>query len=296
MIGISIIIPTLNRSAYLKNTLDNLLDQEFDFPYEILIIDQSPRQDDLILKHTEGKSIFRYYHIMTFQGLPEARNFGAQNALHNILVYVDDDIECEKDFLQQHFNLHRKLQNLGVLAGGITEKFKDNINCEIGKFVKKSGTPLRGFHQKDSREVDHGGGGNFSVKRDVYLKVNGVDEYLTKGSALYEETDFCLRVKKLGYKIWFHYDAHVFHLAAATGGCRVVNIEKYVYNLIRNRSLIIERHLDGVDKITATLELFRLTIAYTLSYKKASLLGAFCKARKEGRSIGRLSSKMTNYA
>lgn len=295
MTGISIIIPTLNRTTYLKNTLDDLLLQEFEHPYEILIVDQSNRADNLVINHLQGKSIVQYYHITTFRGLPEARNFGAQKAQYDILVYVDDDIECERDFLQQHYNIHKNLDKIGVVAGGITEKFKSNIACKIGKFEKKSATPLRGFHQKDSREVDHGGGGNFSVRREVYLNVKGVDEHLTKGAALYEETDFCLRVKKEGYKIWFHYDAHVFHLAAATGGCRVIDIEKYLYNLIRNRSLIIERHLDGVNKITATIELFRLAIAYIVSYKKASLLTKFFKARKEGKTVGKLSAKMTNY-
>ncbi len=295
MTGISIIIPTVNRTEFLKDTLKDLLVQEFEQPYEILIIDQSPQPDESILRDIKGKYIAKYFHVIHFRGLPEARNFGAQKAQYDILVYIDDDIECQKDFLQQHYNVHKNLTNIGVVAGGITEKFKSNINCEVGKFVKRSATPLRGFHQKGSKEVDHGGGGNFSVNRAVYLKVNGIDEHLTKGAALYEETDFCLRVKKEGYKIWFHYDAHVFHLAAATGGCRVIDIEKYLYNLIRNRSLIIERHLDGVNKITATIELFRLAIAYIVSYKKASLLRNFFKARKEGKIVGKLSAKMTNY-
>ena len=34
---------------------------------------------------------------------------------------------------------------------------------------------------------------------------------------LYEETEICLRVKELGYKVFFNYDAHVWHLAADTG-------------------------------------------------------------------------------
>jgi len=31
------------------------------------------------------------------------------------------------------------------------------------------------------------------------------------GAALYEETEICLRVKELGYKVFFNYDAHVWH-------------------------------------------------------------------------------------
>lgn len=294
MNGISVIIPTLHRTEFLINTLKDLVKQECSFAFEIIIVDQSTQPDEVILKHIQGKPNVRYYHITQFRGLPEARNFGWQNAVYDYVLYVDDDIQCQPNLLSEHYK-YLTDPEIGIVAGGITEAYKGNQDCEVGKFIKSSATPLRGFHKKGAFEVDHGGGGNFSAKKEVLKAVQGIDEHLTKGAALYEETDVCLRVKKAGFKIFFNSDAHVVHLAAATGGCRVEEIDKYLYSLVRNRSLIIERHITGFYKITAELYLFKLFLAYVWSYKKTSLFKVYRQARKEGKKAGKQPVKCTNW-
>lgn len=248
MKSFSIIIPTLNRTKFLLNTLKDLVNQIYVPGFEILIIDQSIQLDQKVKDFCLGYDFIDYHYITHFRGLPEARNYGAQQAKHPYLLFLDDDIECKSNLLKEHAKVLQQ-ESIGVCAGGITEAYKANKEQPIGKFIWYSATPLRGFHKKENKEVDHAGGGNFSVKKQIYLSVNGVDELLTKGAALYEETDFCLRVKKAGYKIYFNYDAHVTHLAAATGGCRVPEIDKYIFSLSRNRSLLIERHLPWYYKI-----------------------------------------------
>lgn len=294
MTGISIIIPTLNRTDFLVKTLDDLFLQAFDHPFEIIIVDQSNQPDQVIISHIAGKEYVKYQHVTQFKGLPEARNYGWQQAKYEYVLYVDDDIECGPYLLSEHFKCLEN-ESIGVVAGGITEKFKQNQECQVGQFVYATATPQRGFHQKGSFEVDHGGGGNFSTKKTVLQKVHGIDENLTKGAALYEETDFCLRVKEAGYKTWYHYEAHVYHLAAATGGCRVEEMDKYLYSLVRNRSLIISRHVKGIAKLTATLFLLKLVLAYTVSYKKVSLLNVYRKARKEGIAAALANVKCTQW-
>lgn len=294
MTGISIVIPTLHRTQFLKDTLDDLFLQEFEYPYEIIIVDQSEKADELIKNQVIPFANVRYFHIIEFRGLPEARNFGWQNAKYDYILYVDDDIKCNSNLLAEHYKLISKPE-IGIVAGGITEANKDNIDCNIGKFIKYSATPLRGFHQKGKKEVDHAGGGNFSAKKEILRKVYGIDENLTKGAALYEETDLCLRVKKAGYTIFFNSDAHVFHLAAATGGCRVQEIDRYLYSLVRNRSLIITRHLNFIHKITAHLYLIKLILAYVVSYKQLHLFDVYIAARNEGAIAGKQSVKCSNY-
>lgn len=295
MKGISVIIPTLNRTDFLIPTLHDILRQQVNQPYEIIVVDQTQDKDQQVITLADRHPLLHYYHIDFFRGLPEARNYGAQKAQYDVLVYIDDDIECQPDFLQRHWNTFLELPDVAVVAGGITEKFKSNPDGKIGQFVSKTATPLRSFHKEGFLEVDHAGGGNFSIRKEFFFKVSGMDENLTKGAALYEETDLCLRVKEAGGKIWFNSAAHVFHLAADTGGCRVADIDKYVYNLVRNRSLIIMRHLKGLDKVTARAELFRLVLAYTISYKKLALIKSFFTARKEGEQTGMEPIRMTVY-
>lgn len=294
MQGISVIIPTLNRTDFLVNTLKDLVVQECAFPFEIIIVDQSKEPDIDVINFVSDYSFVKYHHITFFKGLPEARNFGWQKANFNFILFLDDDIHCNKNLLLEHFQILQQ-EKVGVVAGGIIEVHKENQECKVGDFNFWKATPLRGFHKQGTFEVLHGGGGNFSTKKEVLLKVNGIDENLTKGAALYEETDFCLRVKNAGYKIMFHSKASVNHLAAETGGCRVDEIEKYIYSLVRNRSLIIQRHLKFRYKISAHLYLLKLVLAYAVSYRKPTIFSDYFKARLEGKNAGIASVKCTYY-
>ena len=292
MDGISVVIPTLNRESFLTNTIEYLARQVFDKPYEIIIVDQSPKPNQ---KFEDLGNEVHYHHVTMFKGLPEARNYGAQCARYDYILYLDDDIECNENLLAEHYK-YMSQQHIGIVAGGITEKYKENPKSRnTGVFHFFSATPERGFHLMKNGYVDHAGGGNYSIKKDVFYKVGGVDEYLNVGAALYEETDICLRVKKSGYKVFFNYNAHIWHLAAPTGGCRVLDIEKYIYALVHNRSIIIHRYLNRYQRLTAYFVLVKLVLSYMLAYKNSSLFKVFRKAYTEGRQKASMSPKVTNY-
>lgn len=294
MQGISIILPTLNRTDYLKQTLECLVVQDFEHPFEIIIVDQSTKEDNLIKKYSEQYDFVRYYYINSFRGLPEARNFGWQNSIYDYILYLDDDITCKTNLLTEHYK-YLKQSNIAIVAGGITEKNNPNKEGRIGYFNYFKSEPITGFHGNGRFEVNHAKGCNFSTKKKVLKKVDGIDENLTKGTALYEELDYCLRINKNGYQVFFNSKAHVFHLAAATGGCRVPNINKYIFSLVRNRSFIISRHLKWYHKITAHLFLLKIVLAYAVSYKNSHLLAQYVKARKEGTRLGYQPVKLTYY-
>ena len=295
--GISVILPTLNRANYLATTVDCLMKQDFGLPYEIIIVDQSESINDVMVGRAKDSSPFiRYYHVTEFRGLPEARNFGVQHAQYAYILFLDDDIECGNNLLKEHYKFLAQ-PDIAIVAGGCTEKFKKNPKSRnTGKFHFYKATPERGFQVKDKKYVDHGGGGNYSIRKDVFLKVGGVDEFLNYGSALYEETEICLRVKAFGYKVFYNYDAHVWHLAADSGGCRVPDINHYITSLVHNRALLISRHLKWYHKPTAYLYLLRLVASYAFTYRNPGLFRLFAKAYKEGYKKGKLTPKYTQYA
>lgn len=294
MKAISVIIATLHRTEFLLNTLKDLVKQVCDFPFEIIIVDQSNEIDKEVQNFCEEYSFCNYHHITFFKGLPEARNFGWQKAKYDYILFLDDDIQCNENLLQEHFSILKDV-SVGIVGGQVVEKNNPNTGNRTGIFDKWTANPLAGFHFEGTFETDHGKGCNFATTKQVLLKVNGIDENLTKGAALYEETDFCLRVKQAGYKVMFHSKASVNHLAAETGGCRVPDIKKYIASLVRNRSLIISRHVKGIYKITATLYLLRLVSAYAFSYKDVSLFKQFITSFKEGFSVGKKEVTCTQY-
>ncbi len=287
----SVIIATLNRTDFLLATLKDIVVQEYEPGFEVIIVDQSQMEDRTIQNFCKDYPFIHYHYITHFRGLPEARNYGAKQAKNPYLLFIDDDIQCEPDLLTEHGNTLLK-KNTALVAGGVTEKNKANKGKgSIGKFDKITATPRRGFHQKGYQEVDHAIGCNFSVIKEIFMKLGGIDENLSKGAALYEELDFCLRLKKEGYRIFFNYNAHLMHLVADTGGCRVPDIRKYVFSLARNRSIIIQRYLPWYFQFSAHLYLLRLVISFMVVYKSIAVLRSYRKGIKEGKYIGKSEIK-----
>jgi GT2 family glycosyltransferase len=281
------VVPTLNRSEVLLDCLGDLLQQSHR-PLEILIVDQSdhPSQEleRLVVQHSE---IIQWCRV-GFRGLPAARNFGWRHAEHKAIVFVDDDIRCGPSLMTEHLRA-LQLPNVGVVAGGIEEaRGERGISRWVGRFNHWTATPEHTFSAFMEGEVDHAPGCNFSTWYDVLDRTGGFDETLQVGAALYEETDFCLRAQRAGYRIYFNGRARLTHLAVGGGGCRVRDISAYVYGLAHNRGLIMRRHLAWFHLPTAALRLGMLCVSYATHYRTPvavifGLKGAVAGWRAAGR-------------
>jgi len=70
------------------------------------------------------------------------------------------------------------------------------------------GTTMREWDHSYTRNVDQVIGAFFLVRRPLYEKLGGFDE---RFFVYYEEVDFCLRAKKLGYSSVYIADAKAYH-------------------------------------------------------------------------------------
>ena len=104
IMSISCIIPTLNRSALLKNTIKTLINQTISPDiYEIIVVDNGSVDDTKeilqnIMKETANRQI--RYIFDPEPGLVTGRHRGALEAKGELLVFVDDDIEATSGWLQ----------------------------------------------------------------------------------------------------------------------------------------------------------------------------------------------------
>ena len=285
--GVSVVIPTINRANVLLDTIGDLCSQDFD-NWELIIVDQSDEVNNDVLALLRDCRVPARYFKADFRGLPQARNFGWRHAKAELVLYIDDDIRCGTEFVRAHYDAHSRI-SAALIAGGIDEL---NGNSEQsgapGSLNWWTATSVRNFHFKEGCFCLHGPGGNFSVRRDALDLVHGFDEMLTVGAALYEETEFALRLRRAGFSAWFEPDAHLLHLATPTGGCRVEsNWPKYMYGLSHNRAILIFRHLRWWHRPTALLRLLLLGLSYSRMDRSISPL----KATFRGLSAGRLSAK-----
>jgi GT2 family glycosyltransferase len=269
---VTVVIPTLNRGNYLLDSLRDLLAQTHR-PLEILIIDQSSECPAEVSRLVAEQPELITYRRVTFRGLLLARNYGWQNARHEAIVYVDDDVRCEPNFVAEHVATLLE-PRVGAVAGGIDEQVR-YVPGELRRtrgFRRFTGSPVGAYADHDTYDVDAVKGCNFSVWRKAVAEVGGFDERLNVGAALYEDLELCLRLRARGYRIRFNGEARLTHLAAPSGGCRVPNPRAYVESLAHNRAMLLARHLRWRERPSALLRLVWLVTAYTRANRDLRVL------------------------
>jgi GT2 family glycosyltransferase len=216
---VSVIIPTLNRGQALLDTLAFLLDQDMD-GYEIIVVDQSPpyaeelaTQLSAICNHTQINYIQE-----SIRSLPHARNVGLRAARGSYIIFIDDDVEIEKDFVRQHYEF---MEHYGVsaVAGRVMQENIPEVGALPIRFSRLARVEVAYLNSQVIREVDTFRGCNMAMRRDIFTVVGLFDVNYT-GKAAREESDLALRLKKRGIPILLNPMASVLHLEAPNGGCR----------------------------------------------------------------------------
>ncbi len=288
-IGVSVVIPTLNRDDYLYNSICDILKQDYSL-FEVIVVDQSSvinTEIELLINKNKNKNKLRYYSV-SFKGLPQARNFGWQNALYPIILYIDDDVRIEQGFITAHASGYVD-DGIGIVGGRVLEIGMGGKES-VGSFNPWTATPRGEFACTTSKFVDHVKGCNFSCRKSLLNSLNGFDEQLTVGASLYEELELMLRVKPCKMKVFYKADAVLKHLASSEGGCRVNDdIPKYVYGLAHNKCLVITRHLLWYHKVSSYFRLWLLSLSYSVSMKSLrplySCFKGFIKGYISGKSV-----------
>lgn len=285
--GVSVIIPTINRAEVLLDTIKDILKQDFT-DFEVIVVDQSDDINNDAVELLKNSSVPCRYFKAHFKGLPQARNFGLQKASNDIILYIDDDIRCNTDLVENHYKAHL---NTGatLIAGGITEKNGEVLTSALpGSFNKWTATAIRNYSSKKEGWCCHAPGGNFSIKRKAFIDVGGVDENLSIGAALYEESELALRLEKAGYQAWFEPNAHLIHLASPMGGCRVLkDWPKYMYGLGHNRGILVFRHLAPIYWPTSLARTLLLGISYSRLDKSINPFISVIKGVNAGRKVAK---------
>lgn len=291
----TVVVPTLNRGGSLAGCLRDLLAQRHR-PLEILVVDQSADEPPAEVQAlAAGAPEVIAYRRVDFRGLPQARNYGWQRARHDAILYVDDDVRCGPELAGEHLRALGR-PGVGAVGGGIDEAEKPaDPGPPTGVFDLWLAEARRGFAATGEVEADHVPGGNFSVWREAVRAAGGFDEALAVGAALYEEAEFCLRLRKAGYLVWFNGRARLTHLAAVGGGCRVEDVPAYVRGLAHNRGVVIGRHLRWFHWPSAAARVKWLGLAYALHYRRPAALPACAAGLLKGFLQGRRAPACTDF-
>jgi len=265
-VKISVIIPTHNRPDKLSETLACLRSQDIPATaYEIIVVDDGSTPAVNLPEASEALDC-RLVRLEKL-GRSAARNSGAAAARGEQLVFVDDDMRVESDFLAMHLAAHREWPH--ALRVGEIHLSDEVRSTPFGKFR----------HNLEQHSVPRSRGlvaarnfcaaGNMSIARERFLSLGGFDKAIDSS----EDQDFALRHTDCGGEIVFVPEACAIHCDSA------LDIQSYCLRSewgMENMMPFFQRYPDWPDnvereRVNGPLRLGREPL--TLSLKKAIKLG-----------------------
>lgn len=239
-VRISVIIPTVDREQTVYDLLKHLERQSV-APWEIIVVDQTTVEDPQ-LKEYVTRSRGRVGCIrLAERGLSNARNVGIRQASGEVVLFLDDDIVPEDDLIRSHGERYRDADVAGVggrVSGGYD---RSGDPARVGAFRRLDGKATRNFDSLRACEVEHLPGGNMSFRREVFKRIGGFDTSFG-GHATGEETDFCLRARRMGFRLVYEPKAAVRHLHLRQGGCHGFVFHRWLHWHAHNSMLFLARH------------------------------------------------------
>jgi hypothetical protein len=215
----SIIISNYNGEKHLHECLSSLM--QLDYPlYEVIVVDAASSDNSIAIIERDFPEVRLIKKGKI--GIGEALNYGISLAQGEFIVFdLNNDDIVDKKWLTHLVKVLANSPDIGVVCG---KRFKygsnnilDSAGCRINFLT--GDTPQIGHNELDStmynvqKEVDFVP--VIATRRAILEKVGLCDPtyYIYR-----EDSDFCLRVKRSGYKIVFVPSAVFWHKGSSTVG------------------------------------------------------------------------------
>lgn len=238
---ISVIIPTYKREEPLRDTLTDILKQEYP-NFEVIVVDQTAKHEpetQQFLENLAAAGKIKWFRV-NWANLPGARNYGVRRAAGEIILFIDDDVQLPTGFLAAHARNYIEKPQVGAVAGRVLDRMKltnsgENFTIEeLPPEAMDAGIAwyyIDLVHTVKPQQVLSARGCNMSFRRQVFSEYGLRFDERFKGSAVREESDFCLQFRKTGYIIWYEPEAYLIHLGEETGGCHDINTRSPEYQI-----------------------------------------------------------------
>ncbi len=227
MIDVSIQIPTcFGGFTYIANLLPHLREEAKNSNAEIIIVDNYSK---------DGTTGYLANYDCTVKintanlGFSKAHNQAARIAQGNYLLLLNNDTMITPGFINEMkktFEIDPKIGIVGCLIWLMDRKLvqhagvmftQDYLPYELGLEVPSvaPGIPNNDPRVLSVREVPSVTFACVMIKREVWDAVGGLDEGYRSG---WEDTDFVLKAKELGYKVWYNGKTSIKHKKHGTSG------------------------------------------------------------------------------
>ena len=270
---ISVIIPSFNRAAFLRNNLESLLNQTFPKDkFEIVVVDNMSADNskevfDEFEQRALACGLAARFISEKQKGLLFTRHTGAIAAKATLLAFIDDDCLCSEGWLDGVVKAFRDF-DADAVGGKISIKWDQEPPHWIKKYEGCLGRLDRGPEARMIEGNESIYGGNFCIRRDRLLECGGFNpgqlgDYLTGDS----EIGLVRKMQDRGWKIVWAPDALLWHCQTVAKNATEKDIGRRYYNN-GIASAYANAKKNGVNKIHLITEIVRDCVGYLKMYLK----------------------------
>lgn len=236
---LSIVILNYNTSNLTLQCLKSLIEQYHkalkEKEIEIILVDNHSSDDsikafELFIKDHPYIQLIENQENM---GFSKGCNIGAKKAKGEYIVFLNSDTQVIDMSLLKMINF-AETHTKSAVIGGRLKNIDGSIQESVGKFYTLSQVLLVLFggrvfnlgkqNPTNEMKVDWVSGAYMLVKKDIFDKVGGFDETIFM---YVEDMDFCYRVKKMGYDVWFYPYSKIIHKERGSSNRSFAIVEIY---------------------------------------------------------------------
>ena len=206
---VSVIVPTYNRLARLKKVLIGLEQQTYPLSdFEVIIVSDGSTDGTHQFLETIETPLQLKFIEQANQGVSVARNHGVDEAIGDMIVFLDDDVVPQPQLIVEHLKSHDPNKADAVVLGPyippLDFKLTPWSQWEQDKLLQLYAAMVDGSVMPSER---HYVSGNSSLPRRLIIDAGGFDPDFRR----YEDLEFSYRLKKQNTRFLFNEKAGGYH-------------------------------------------------------------------------------------
>ena len=225
---VSIIIPTKDQVDFLKRTIDSIIDRSSYKNFELIVVDNRSNKPETHvylakLGSTPGIKVLKHDEPFNFARI---NNIAVRETRGQLVAFLNNDLEViSKDWLEEMVSYAVQPQ-VGAVGARL---WYPNYLLQHGGVV----TGIGGIAGHNHKGRPKGDPGYFNrailpqamsgvtaacmvMRRAVFDQVGGFDE--ENFAVAFNDVDFCLRIRKAGYRVVYNPYAELFHHESISRG------------------------------------------------------------------------------
>lgn len=228
----SVIIPVFNQSSFTEKCLDKIFENTLSkISFEVIVVDNASEDNTPQVVESFKERFPEIKYIRNEQNLKFAKacNIGAREAKGEFLIFLNNDTEVQKGWLENAIMRLEMDDNIGIVGAKLLYPDRTIQHCGI-IFVRSydKEIPVWPIHRFRGVDENYPGvlqpkkmyavtGACMFIRKELFISLNGFNENY---GMYFEDIDLCFKAAQLGKSILYEPNCVVIHHEGKSGTSR----------------------------------------------------------------------------